>query len=93
MLVRDHAIGQAVTAPFSRHPLPGPNPIERDERGGRENLGERSRLERFRERTRPHAAVGAPRCNGQDLAGGGIEHHDVAAIRFHVVDRVVERAL
>ena len=93
MLIRDHAIGQPVAPALSRNVFTRPDAIERDERRGREDLGERSGLERFRERARPHAPVGPPGRRRENLARGGIEHHDVTAIRFHVVDRVIQRAL
>ena len=85
--------GHAVDPTFARHVVVGAHAIVHDERGRREDLGERSRLERLGERARPHAAVRAPRRDGQHLAGRGIEHHDIAAVRLHVVDRIVERPL
>ena len=93
MLICDHAIGQAVTSPFPRNALSGPDPIERDERGGGEDLGKRAGLKGFRERARPHGAIGAPRRHREDLARCGIEHDDIAAVRFHIIDRVIERTL
>ena len=93
MLIRDHAVGQVVTPALSRDVLTRSDAIEGDERRGREDLGERSGLERFCECARPHAPVGPPGSRREDLARCGIEHHDVAAIRFHVVDRVIQGAL
>jgi len=71
----------------------GAHAIVHDERGRREDLGERSGLERLGEGTGPHAAVGAARRDGENFPARGIEHHDVAAVRFHIIDGVVERPL
>ena len=59
VFIGDDAVRQLVAATLPRHALAGPHAIEHEECRGREDLGDRARLERLRECRRAHAAVRA----------------------------------